>query len=92
MGEVFTYRTRGVIVCYDLKTEEVVEGRGRIPRSPLRVIRGLIEAGKVERVQNSVLLIKRASALEQVLKALRPYASRLLVAHSPDILLEYRHG
>lgn len=78
-GGTITASGQGIIVCYDVPVMDVVEGRGQVPGFHLRVIRKLEGAGKVERLQNSVLLLKDPVALQFVVNALERVGARYLI-------------
>lgn len=71
--------TRGVIVTYDIPVKKVVDGHGVVDTKPLYIIRKLERSGLVERLQNSVLLVKTGRALDIILTALRASGARILV-------------
>jgi len=85
------YKTKGIVICYDLYADYDPEnGKGIVPSAPLRKIRKQILEGGLTRLQDSVLLLKRPELLGWVLDLLRPYAKSIVVIPSDEIVIEYR--
>ncbi|MEM0459550.1 MAG: hypothetical protein QXZ31_06750 [Thermofilaceae archaeon] len=69
----------GIVVCYDVPTLEVREGRGVVTSLHNSVIRKLEAAGKVTRLQRSVIQVEDPAALPLIIDVLKRVNARFLV-------------
>ncbi|MEM4570198.1 MAG: hypothetical protein QXE66_02700 [Desulfurococcaceae archaeon] len=78
-GKAIKFTGYGIVVCYDVPTLEVREGRGVVTSLHNSVIRKLEAAGKVTRLQHSVILVEDPAALPLVIDVLERVNARYLV-------------
>jgi len=83
---------RGFIVCYDVPSLGTGESGGGIPpRGFHSTLKKLLESGKVERLQESVLFVEDERTLSVLLDLLKRYhASALVVEGSYRLFLPER--
>ena len=68
------------LIIYDIPVKYTsVNGYGVQPSSPRRVIRKFIDAGMVERLQDSVLLVHDERAIKPIVDAILAYGGHVLV-------------
>jgi len=80
----------GYIVCYDLYASyDPEKGYSKLPSRARRLLRKIVEGEDVERLQDSVLLVKTTTALNFLLESLRPYAKSLLILRAEGVAYYY---
>ncbi|MEM4834079.1 MAG: hypothetical protein QXT57_03030 [Thermosphaera sp.] len=95
-NNMIKYCGHGIVVCYDAPTLKIREGHGVTPSVHNSIIRKLEAAGKVVRLQKSVIFVEDPSVLPLITSALERVKARYVViegritGHSEAITNEKR--